>query len=323
MNCPRLSVVAPCYNESEVIDEFYRRTTIACKALNCTYELVFVNDGSKDDTWEKMLALARADVHVIAVNLSRNHGHQLALTAGLSHCSGERILIIDTDLQDPPELAASMMKIMDEQHADVVYGQRNKRSGETAFKLATASLFYRLIQRLSDVAIPRNTGDFRMMSRRALNVLQSMPERHRFVRGMVSWIGFRQVPLPYNRDARFAGETKYPLSKMLRFAKDAIASFSVKPLALASYAGFAFGILAIILCLYTMISWIFYNAVRGWTSLMAAVSLLGSIQLIVLGIFGEYLGRLYEESKGRPLFVVEAVVRGIDQVEAPQEKANP
>jgi dolichol-phosphate mannosyltransferase len=303
-----LSIVIPCYNEAEGIEELCRRVTGACANLDKPYEVVLVNDGSRDSTWRKMTEAAQADSRIIGVNLSRNHGHQLALSAGLTLCRGERILILDADLQDPPELMGEMMALMD-QGADVVYGQRRTRAGETVFKKFSASLFYRIIEKLTDVPIPRETGDFRMMSRRALDVLIAMPERHRFIRGMVSWIGFRQVPLLYDRAARFAGETKYPLRKMIRFAIDAVTSFSVKPLALASFVGVISGFLAVIMLVYSIVSWFVLKTTPGWSSLMAVVTLLGSVQLLVLGIFGEYLGRLYEQSKGRPLFIIQQVVQ--------------
>ena len=245
------------------------------------------------------------------VNLSRNFGHQLALSAGLALCRGRRVLILDADLQDPPELLPEMLRLMDA-GADVVYGRRRKRAGDSASKRLTAALFYRLIGALTDVPIPRDTGDFRLMSRRALDALLAMPERHRFIRGMVSWIGFRQVALDYDRQARFAGTTKYPLRKMLRFALDAITAFSIKPLALASWVGIATGLFALGLLAYSFLSWLGWvggTVEPGWTSLMAAVAILGSVQLLVLGIIGEYLGRMYEQAKGRPLYIIEDVVR--------------
>ena len=225
--------------------------------------------------------------------------------------SGDLILILDADLQDPPELLPAMMARMDE-GVDVVYGQRRKREGETAAKLFTANVFYRVIGSLTDVPIPRDTGDFRLMSRRALDVLLAMPERHRFIRGMVSWIGFRQEPLLYDRQARFAGETKYPFRKMVRFALDAITAFSVKPLALASYLGIIMAFFSLALLGYSIGSWLglFGGPLeRGWTSLMSVMALLGSVQLLVLGIIGEYLGRMYEQMKGRPLFIIEQIKR--------------
>ena len=310
-----LSVVAPCYNEEEGLLEFHRRVSDVCRRVGRPYEIVLVNDGSVDRTWERMREVASADPHVVLVDLSRNHGHQLALTAGLSVCRGERVLIIDADLQDPPELLPQMLEMM-RQGADVVYGQRRTRGGESAFKLITAAVFYLLIERITDTPIPRDTGDFRLVSRRTLDVLITMPERHRFIRGMVSWIGFRQEPLLYDRDKRYAGETKYPIRKMLRFAMDAVTAFSVKPLALASIMGFGFAGIAAALSVYAVIGWLFFKTVSGWTSLMVIVSLLGSAQLLVLGILGEYLGRLYEQSKNRPLFVIRDIVRSHREISA-------
>ncbi|MFP4054770.1 MAG: glycosyltransferase family 2 protein, partial [Phycisphaerae bacterium] len=210
-DAPRYSVVAPCYNEEESLPEFLRRTVAACGQVEGSWEIVLVDDGSSDRTWQFITDCAAEDPRVVGVKLSRNHGHQLALSAGLTICRGERVLIIDADLQDPPEALPEMDRLMDAENADVVYGQRGKRAGETIFKRASAAGFYRLINRLSDTSIPVDTGDFRLISRRALDVLMSMPERHRFVRGMVSWIGFTQVPYRYDRDSRYAGDTKYPL----------------------------------------------------------------------------------------------------------------
>jgi dolichol-phosphate mannosyltransferase len=309
---PSISVVTPCYNEEESIGELYDRVTAVCQRVaDKNYEFVLVNDGSCDRTWSRMLALSARDPCVVAVNLSRNHGHQLALSAGLSLCRGERILILDADLQDPPELLPAMMARMDA-GADVVYGQRIERQGETTFKRLTASAFYRMFRQIVDIQIPLDTGDFRLMSRRALDVLNRMPEQHRFIRGMVSWIGFHQEPLPYARAARFAGTTKYPLSKMLRFALDAITSFSIKPLRLASWLGLCAGTAGLVAILYVLGSWILGRTVEGWSSLMIVILLLGSSQLFVVGLLGEYIGRLYLESKGRPLFIIESVVRQHD-----------
>lgn len=303
-----LSVVVPCYNEEEGVRELHRRVTTICHAcVGNAYELVLVNDGSSDATWKIMCELSEFDKNVVAVNLSRNHGHQLALSAGLQMCRGERIFIIDADLQDPPELLPKMMERMDD-GCDVVFGQRIKREGETAFKKASAFAFYRLLNRMVDIDIPRDTGDFRLMSRRAVDILNSMPEHHRFIRGMVSWIGMRQEALPYERAARFAGETKYPLSKMIRFAIDAITGFSVRPLRLASYLGFCFGIATLLLLAYVLVHYFLGNTVEGWTSLAVIILALGSVQLFVAGVMGEYLGRLYIESKRRPLFVIQEVV---------------
>jgi dolichol-phosphate mannosyltransferase len=307
---PALSVVAPCYNESETLPEFVRRVRAVCENV-CAgdYEIVLVNDGSSDRTWETMRLLARGTPELVGVNLSRNHGHQLALSAGLATCRGERILIIDADLQDPPELLPQMMQVMDT-GVDVVYGQRESRRGESFFKLATATAFYRMLDSLTDVRIPLDTGDFRLMSRRALQSLLAMPEQHRFIRGMVTWIGLRQEPLRYVRDVRFAGETHYPLAKMIRFGLDAITGFSVKPLRIATYAGALCAAFSMLLLVYTAWAWFVHRTIQGWTSLMGVVLLLGSVQLLVMGVFGEYLGRLFMEAKRRPLFTIESIVTG-------------
>lgn len=303
-----LSVVVPCYNEEDGVRELHRRVSAVCQgSVGNTYELILVNDGSSDATWKIMRELAGVDKHVVAVNLSRNHGHQLALSAGLQLCRGERIFILDADLQDPPELLPKMMERMDD-GCDVVFGQRIKREGETTFKKASAFAFYRLLNRMVEIDIPRDTGDFRLMSRRAVDILNSMPEHHRFIRGMVSWIGMRQEAVPYERAARFAGETKYPLSKMIRFAIDAITGFSVRPLRMASYLGIFFGIATLLLLAYVFVYYFLGHTVEGWTSLAVIILALGSVQLFVAGVMGEYLGRLYMQSKGRPLFVIQEVI---------------
>lgn len=306
---PEISVVAPCYNEEAVLAEFHRRVAAVCEGLGRSWELVLVDDGSKDRTWPIMIELADQDAHLVMVKLSRNHGHQLALTAGLSVCRGQRILIMDADLQDPPELLPKMLEMMD-QGVEVVYGQRRGRKGESTFKLATASLFYRLIARMSDVNIPRDAGDFRLISRKALEVLAAMPERHRFIRGMVAWIGLRQEPILYDRDPRYAGQTKYPVRKMVRFAIDAITSFSIRPLTMAIWLGLLTALFSLGLLGYALVSWLCFETVHGWTSMLAAIGVLGSVQLFVLGIMGQYLGRLYEQAKGRPLFIVDRIYRG-------------
>ncbi len=305
MTAPALSVVIPCYNEEACLAELHRRVTAAARAAaGESYEIVLVNDGSRDRSWDAMQDLARDDEHLVAVNLSRNHGHQLALTAGLDLCSGERILIIDADLQDPPELLPAMMQEMDRQGADVVYAVRRARAGETAFKKATAKIFYRLLSRMTDVDIPVDTGDFRLMSRRALDALLSLPEQARFIRGMVAWVGFRQVPFAYDRQERFSGVTKYPLAKMLSFAFDAVTGFSTAPLRMASHIGLWLVAASLLLLAYIAVSWLSGSTIQGWTSLMLVVVVLGAVQMFVLGMIGEYLGRLYIESKRRPLYIV-------------------
>jgi len=311
-----LSVVAPCYNESESLPELHRRVSQVCRdQVGDSYELVLINDGSADGTWSSIRSLAETDPHIVGVNLSRNYGHQLALSAGLSICRGRRILIIDSDLQDPPELLPQMMTLMD-QGADVVYGQRENRLGETWFKRASAALFYRLLKRLVDIEIPLDAGDFRLMSRRALDVLNAMPEQHRFIRGMVSWIGLDQRPLPYQRQERFAGETGYPLRKMIRFALDAITGFSIQPLRIATHFGVMFGLGGFVMLMVALYGWLTGRAIEGWTSLMTVILLLGSVQLLVIGVLGEYVGRLYTESKRRPLYVIAEIAVGKRRAEA-------
>ncbi len=319
---PLLSVVVPCFNESEGLEELYRRVSKVCREqVGDCYEFVLVNDGSQDATWPSILALNESDPHVVGVTLARNYGHQLALSAGLSICTGERVLILDADLQDPPELLAEMMQRMDE-GADVVYGQRVTRRGESLLKRASAAAFYRLFERLVDIKMPVDTGDFRLISRRACELLNDMPEHHRFIRGMVSWIGLTQVPLTYERQKRFVGKTKYPMKKMIRFAIDAITGFSVVPLKLASYLGILFGLLAVPLLVYTLSSWLLGATVRGWTSVMTVVLVLGSVQLVVLGVLGEYIGRLYMESKGRPLYIIDRLVRAPSDLHEQKKSAS-
>ncbi len=312
-----LSIVVPCFNEEECLGELHRRMSAAARiATGEDYELILVNDGSRDSSWPTMQRLAMSDPHVIAVNLSRNHGHQLALTAGLDLCRGETILIIDADLQDPPELLPAMLAAMREKQADVVYGVRQSRAGETAFKRATAHGFYRLLSRATEVNIPLDAGDFRLMSRRALDALLAMPEQARFIRGMVAWIGFRQVPFTYDRSERFAGETKYPLKKMIRFAFDAMTGFSSAPLKLASHAGLLLSLGSVVLILYIAWAWLAGQNIQGWTSLMLVVVVLGAVQMFVLALMGEYIGRLYNEAKRRPLYIVQEIAGEIERKDA-------
>jgi glycosyltransferase involved in cell wall biosynthesis len=305
MTTPSLSIVVPCFNEEACLAELHARLTKAAAAVaGEDYEIVLVNDGSRDRSWAMMLSLAESDPRLVAINLSRNHGHQLALTAGLDLCSGARILIIDADLQDPPELLPEMIAEMERRDADVVYAVRRARAGETAFKRGTAKLFYRLLSRLAEIEIPLDTGDFRLMSRRALDALLALPEQSRFIRGMVAWVGFKQVPIVYDRAQRHAGETKYPLGRMMRFALDAVTGFSTAPLRMASHVGMWLVVASILLLVYIAIGFITGTAIQGWTSLMLVVVVLGAVQMFVLGMIGEYLGRLYVEAKKRPLYIV-------------------
>ncbi len=304
----KLSIVVPCFNEEACLRSLHERLSAAARATFAeNYEILLVNDGSKDSSWPVMREMAASDPHLVAVNLSRNHGHQLALTAGLDLARGDVILVIDADLQDPPELLGPMLEIMRSQGADVVYGVRKSRAGETAFKRATAHGFYRLLARATDVDIPLDAGDFRLMTRRALDVLLAMPEQARFIRGMVAWIGFKQVPILYDRDERFAGETKYPLSKMLKFAFDALTGFSSAPLKLASHAGLALSLGSVLIIAYILYAWVSGHNIQGWTSLMLVVVVLGAVQMFVLALMGEYIGRLYNEAKRRPLYIVQEI----------------
>jgi polyisoprenyl-phosphate glycosyltransferase len=296
-----LSVVAPVYNEEQLIERFVQRTVAAL--ADYPFELVLVNDGSSDSTPQLLDRLADHDPRVRVIHLSRNFGHQAALTAGLEHAIGDVVAMIDADLQDPPELIATMIERWGE-GADVVYAVRKQRQGETAFKLATASWFYKLFDKLAQVDLEPNSGDFRLLDRAALNALLSMTERSRFLRGMTVWVGFTQTAVPYERDARHAGETKYTLRKMLRFSLDAIASFSHLPLQLATYvgiisAGVAFIAIPVVIGLRLVDSYL-----PGFGSITIAILLLGGIQLIALGVIGEYVGRIYDEVKHRPLYIV-------------------
>lgn len=303
-----LSVIVPCKNEEAILRETHSRLTSALQQLTMDFEIVYVDDGSTDSTLDLLREIQGTDNRVRIVQLSRNFGHQIATTAGLEYASGDAVVLIDADLQDPPEVIPMMVEQWRDGF-DVAYGLRTEREGETLFKLWTARAFYRLINRLSAVPIAVDTGDFRLMDRKVVSALLRMPERDRFLRGMINWLGFRQVGVPYRRAARQAGETKYPLLKMLRFAMDGIASFSVLPLKLATWLGFSASAVAMALILYAMCVHVFTNKwVTGWTSLFIAVLFVGGAQLICLGLIGEYVGRIYGETKQRPLYFVQDLV---------------
>jgi dolichol-phosphate mannosyltransferase len=304
-----LSVIVPCYNEEAVLHELRRRLTESCtNAVGDNFEIVLIDDGSSDATRDILRQFHADDPRITVVLLARNHGHQIALSAGLNVARGERLFILDADLQDPPELLPQMLARMDEGY-DVVFGTRRSRAGESAYNIWTAHVFYRFLNRLVDIEIPFDTGDFRVISRRVADVLLAMPERYRFVRGMVSWVGFRQTSLPYDREPRFAGTTKYPLRRMLLFALDAITSFSIIPIRLATAAGFVVAFLGFGYGIFILWAWLAGATVAGWTSITLLVLLLGGIQLIFLGVIGEYIGRTYVESKARPMFVIEEILR--------------
>jgi dolichol-phosphate mannosyltransferase len=305
---PALSVVAPCYNEEGSLPAFTARMAAACRAcVGDDYELILVNDGSRDKTWAVIEGEAAANPRIAGVNLARNHGHQLAVTAGLSLVRGERVMIIDADLQDPPELLSDMWARMDQGY-DVVYGRRRTREGESRFKLATASLFYRLLGKLAEIDIPRDTGDFRLMSRRTVERLNAMPERDRFIRGMIAWLGGRQTELLYDRDARYAGETNYTLGKMVRLAVDGVTSFSTLPLRLAGVLAIVGVVAAGLIALYALASFFTGTVAKGWTSLAMITVFFATAQLACLGVLGAYLGRTYMQVKGRPLYLIDEIV---------------
>jgi dolichol-phosphate mannosyltransferase len=301
-----LSVIVPCYNEEGVLRATHERLTNVLRALpGFDYELIFVNDGSIDQTQQILTDLQARDRRTRVLLLSRNFGHQIAVTAGLEQATGDGVVIIDADLQDPPEVIPEMVKLWREGN-DVVYGIRRDREGESRFKLFTAKAFYRLINRLSDTKMPLDAGDFRLLDRRVVDVITKMRERARFLRGMVSWAGFRQTSILYDRAARHAGESKYPLAKMLNFAMDGIISFSLVPLKLAIWTGFLAIWIAVLGIIVAIIDRVMdRNLARGWASLFVAVLFMGGVQLVSLGIIGEYLGRIYTEVKRRPLYVVQ------------------
>jgi dolichol-phosphate mannosyltransferase len=301
---PVLSIIAPIFNEEKNIPELYRRVSEVMNTTQDSWELVLVDDGSSDQSYDLIQELAQRDPRVRPVIFARNFGHQIAVTAGLDYARGDAVVIIDADLQDPPELIVDMLAKWREGY-QVVYAVRAEREGETFFKKFTASMFYRIIFRITDVKIPLDTGDFRLLDRKVVNVLNQMREKHRFLRGMSAWAGFRQIGLPYKRSARFAGETKYPLKKMLKLALNAVTGFSYVPLQLATYLGFisaAISIIAIpVIILFRLLG---HQEFLGQATTLIAVLFLGGVQLISLGILGEYIGRIYDEVKGRPLYIV-------------------
>jgi polyisoprenyl-phosphate glycosyltransferase len=301
---PTLSVVAPVFNEEAILHELYRRLSAVLDGAGLDWELVLINDGSRDRSPEIMRELHAADPRVKVINFARNFGHQVAITAGADYASGEAVAIIDADLQDPPEVLLDLLAKWREGY-EVVYAVRSERKGETFFKEFTAKAFYRIIYKITDISIPMDTGDFRLMDRKVVQALRTMREKHRFMRGMSVWVGFKQTGVHYVRAERYAGVTKYPLKKMLKFALDGITSFSYLPLQLATYIGFVAAGLAVLGILATIILRLTgSHAFYGQATTLVAVLFLGGVQLISLGIIGEYLGRIYDEVKGRPLYIV-------------------
>lgn len=318
----QLSVVVPCYNEEESVPMLVDRLVQAIEPWADEAEIILADDGSSDETWAAIEAAHRRYPVVRGIRLSANRGHQVALTAGLEAAKGERIFMLDADLQDPPEILPDMMMMMDRGY-DVVYGRRAERQGETLFKKATAYLFYRFLNTLSDVDIPKDTGDFRLVSRRSLDAVLAMPERARFIRGMFAWAGFKQIGLEYVRDPRVAGVTKYPFRAMLRFATDALTGFSTKPLKMATRLAFLSLYVTFLMAVYVFLSLVLYSTAPGWASMLLAISFFSGIQLLTLGIMGEYIGRLYMESKQRPMYFLSEETGASEGSTVPQELREP
>lgn len=301
---PMLSVVVPCFNEEAVIEHANQRLSQVLGAITPNFELIYVDDGSRDGTADLLHKIQLASPRVRVIRLSRNFGHQIAVSAGLNYATGDAVVLIDADLQDPPEIIAAFVDKWREGY-HVVYGQRSDREGETRFKLWTAKAFYRLINRLSEVPIPLDTGDFRLMDRAVVDALRRMREKHRMLRAMTSWVGFRQIAVPYRREERFAGTSKYPLRKMIGLALDGIFSFSAIPLKIVTSVGLVFSALSVLGIIYAIAQRLLTDDwVPGWTLIFIAVLLIGGLQFIFLGVMGEYIGRIYSEAKDRPLFVV-------------------
>ena len=302
----KLSVIVPMYCEEAVIGECYKRLTNIMKKIdNYNYEIIVVNDGSKDNTLEILEEIAQKDKNVKVISFSRNFGHQAAVTAGLKNVTGDAIVIIDADLQDPPELIPDMLKLWEEGN-EVIYAKRKTRKGESAFKLLTAKMFYSTLNALSDVEIPKDTGDFRLVDRKVVDTINQMPEHNKFLRGLFSWVGYKQIPFEYERQERYAGKTKYPLRKMIKLASDGIISFSTKPLKLVGTLGIISIVISILILIYALLSYAFKlnNLSPGWTSIMVAITFFAGVQLLSIWIMSEYIGRIYDEAKERPQYII-------------------
>lgn len=308
----KYSIIVPMYNEEEVIHESYKRLTKVMESTNESYEIIFINDGSRDKTLEIAEELCQKDKHLKVINFSRNFGHQIAVTAGMEYSSGQAVVIIDADLQDPPEVILQMIAKWKEGY-DVVYGRRLKRKGETFFKKITAKLFYRFLDSMTSVTMPVDTGDFRLIDRKVCDTMNSLTEKNRYVRGLVSWVGYKQTAVEYVREERFAGETKYPLKKMLKLAADAIMSFSYKPLKIAGFVGALLSVFSFIYLIIIIWQRLFTNTtVTGWASILAVMLFFNGVTLILHSVTGEYIGRIYEETKNRPLYIVRDTI-GFEQ----------
>jgi len=302
-----LSVIVPCYNEEEVIEETYNRLTSVLKQNRINYEIIFINDGSMDKTLDILTNLAKNDKKIKIISFSRNFGHQSAVSAGIHHCKGDYAVIIDADLQDPPEIIPELLSLAKKEQANVVYGVRKKRKGETFFKRFTAWAFYKIINLLSDVPLPENTGDFRLIDKKVIEAFNQLPEKNKYIRGLISWIGFKQVPYYYVREPRFAGETKYPLSKMIQFATSALLYFTRKPLKLATSMGFMSIVVGLLLTIYVFLSLFLkpHQTVSGWASTIIIIIFFGGVQLLTIGVMGEYIGSIFDEIKNRPMYIID------------------
>ncbi|MDH5722077.1 MAG: glycosyltransferase family 2 protein [Alphaproteobacteria bacterium] len=305
----KLSIIIPCYNEQEMIDLCHKSVCAVIDPLtDFDAEIVYINDGSKDNTYEKLLEIQKKDKRAIIINLSRNFGKEAAMTAGINNAQGDAVIILDADLQDPPDLIPELIKLWKENDADVVYGQRVKREGETWLKKLTARFFYKLMSYISSTEIPLNTGDFRLMNRRAVDALNQLKERHRFLKGMFAWVGYKQIPLEYNRAPRAAGNTKWNYFKLLDFALEGITGFSIIPLRIASFCGFLISLFAFAFGGFIILKTIFLGTdMPGYASLMVMITFLSGIQLLCIGILGEYIGRIFGETKNRPLYFIENI----------------
>ena len=309
-NMKKVSVVIPMYYEEEVAKECYNRMSeVLSKIEGYEYELICVNDGSQDKTLPILEEIAKNDKKVKVISFARNFGHQCAVTAGLKYVTGDCVVIIDADLQDPPELIPEMLKLWEEGN-EVIYGKRKTREGESVFKLLTAKMFYKTLNALSDVDIPKDTGDFRLVDRKVVDVMNSMPEHNKFLRGLWGWIGFKQIPFEYERKERFAGKTKYPLKKMLKLASDGIIGFSTKPLKMVGALGILAILISIVILIYSLVSYIFglNHLTAGWTSIMVTITLFSGVQLLSIWIMSEYIGRIYDESKSRPQYIIDKTI---------------
>ena len=307
----KISVVIPMYCEEEVVDICYKRVVNNLKKLSdkYSYEIIFINDGSKDSTLKILKKIASNDDNVKIISFSRNFGHQAAVTAGIRNVTGDAVIIMDADLQDPPELFEGMIEKWEEGY-EVVYGKRKTREGESIFKLLTARMFYNTLNKLSEIEIPKDTGDFRLVDRKVIDVIASLPEHNKFLRGLFSWVGFSQYAYEYNRVNRVAGKTKYPFKKMFKLATDGILSFSAKPLKVVGAIGFFSVIVSILILVYSIVSFVFKlnSLTPGWTSIMCTMTFIGGIILISLGMIGEYIARIYEESLGRPEYIIDELI---------------